>query len=59
MEEFHKCDRAHFDALPQQPSAWASLVTLGVLHTGVMYVLLYGAIQKLPTALTGALSFMV
>lgn len=49
---------AHFDALPQQPSAWASLVTLGVLHTGVMYVLLYGAIQKLPTALTGALSFI-
>lgn len=49
---------AHFDALPQQPSAWASLVTLGVLHTGVMYVLLYVAIQKLPTALTGALSFI-
>lgn len=49
---------AHFNALPQQPSAWASLVTLGVLHTGVMYVLLYGAIQKLPTALTGALSFI-
>jgi len=24
----------------------------------VMYVLLYGAIQKLPTALTGALSFI-
>jgi len=28
------------------------------VHTGVMYVLLYGAIQKLPTALTGALSFI-
>ncbi|MDR9749828.1 DMT family transporter [Pseudomonas sp. SZMC_28357] len=49
---------ATFSTLPQQPGAWASLLTLGVVHTGVMYVLLYGAIQKLPTALTGALSFI-
>lgn len=38
--------------------AWSALLTLGVVHTGLMYVLLYGAIQKLPTALTGALSFI-
>lgn len=38
--------------------AWAALLTLGVVHTGLMYVLLYGAIQKLPTAMTGALSFI-
>lgn len=44
--------------LPEQPQAWASLVALGILHTGVMYMLLYSAIQKLPTALTGALSFV-
>ena len=49
---------ATLSTLPQQPGAWASLLTLGVVHTGVMYVLLYGAIQKLPTALTGALSFI-
>jgi len=49
---------AHFSALPEQASAWGSLLTLGVVHTGVMYVLLYGAIQKLPTAVTGALSFI-
>ncbi|RBJ69711.1 EamA family transporter, partial [Pseudomonas sp. MWU12-2534b] len=49
---------AHFNGLPQTSGAWASLVTLGVVHTGLMYVLLYGAIQKLPTALTGALSFI-
>jgi len=49
---------ADFAAMPQQTSAWASLLTLGIVHTGVMYVLLYGAIQKLPTALTGALSFI-
>lgn len=44
--------------LPERPQAWASLATLGILHTGVMYMLLYSAIQKLPTALTGALSFI-
>src|SRR5690606_5318062 len=49
---------AHFDALPSGADAWASLLTLGIVHTGLMYVLLYGAIQKLPTALTGALSFI-
>ncbi|NVZ50914.1 DMT family transporter [Pseudomonas sp. B6002] len=45
-------------SLPAAPNAWAALVTLGMVHTGLMYVLLYGAIQKLPTALTGALSFI-
>ena len=49
---------ANWSALPQHSTAWASLLTLGIVHTGVMYVLLYGAIQKLPTALTGALSFI-
>ncbi|MCY1408602.1 carboxylate/amino acid/amine transporter [compost metagenome] len=49
---------AHFSPLPQDTAAWASLGTLGIVHTGLMYVLLYGAIQKLPTALTGALSFI-
>jgi drug/metabolite transporter (DMT)-like permease len=45
-------------SLPVTTNAWAALVTLGVVHTGLMYVLLYGAIQKLPTAITGALSFI-
>ena len=31
---------------------------MGVIHTGLMYILLYSAIQKLPTHLTGALSFI-
>ncbi|PAJ77965.1 DMT family transporter [Burkholderia ubonensis] len=47
-----------FDTLPATPSQWLDLVVLGIVHTGVMYVLLYGAIQKLPTAMTGALSFV-
>ncbi|WP_261536588.1 DMT family transporter [Burkholderia multivorans] len=49
---------AHFDTLPATPAQWADLVVLGIVNTGVMYVLLYGAIQKLPTAMTGALSFV-
>lgn len=50
---------AHVTVLPHQPmSAWLTLLSLGVVHTGFMYVLLYSAIQKLPTALTGALSFI-
>jgi len=47
-----------FDALPATGAHWLELVTLGVVNTGIMYVLLYGAIQKLPTAMTGALSFI-
>jgi len=44
--------------LPGEAPALASLLTLGIVHTGIMYVLLYSAIQRLPTALTGALSFI-
>ena len=49
---------ANFTELPVGTQAWGALLTLGVVHTGFMYVLLYGAIQKLPTALIGALSFI-
>lgn len=34
------------------------LIPLGVIHTGLMSTLLYGAIQKIPTAQVGALSFI-
>ncbi|OMQ25731.1 DMT family transporter [Serratia oryzae] len=48
-----------FDFHAQANSAqWGILATLGIAHTGLMYVLLYGAIQKLPTHLTGSLSFI-
>ncbi len=43
---------------PSGLAVWSTLFTLGAVHTGVMYILLYGAIQKLPTHLTGALSFV-
>ncbi|SEL84706.1 Threonine/homoserine efflux transporter RhtA [Kosakonia sacchari] len=48
---------AHISA-PAQPFSWAMVLTLGILHTGVMYQLLYSAIQKLPTPLIGSLSFI-
>ncbi|RQZ08560.1 DMT family transporter [Burkholderia sp. Bp9031] len=44
--------------LPATAAQWLDLVVLGVVNTGLMYVLLYGAIQKLPVAMTGALSFV-
>ncbi len=47
-----------FSNLPADTGSWTILITVGVIHTGLMYVLLYGAIQKLPTHLTGALSFI-
>jgi len=48
----------HWNTLPAHTATWSLLATLGVVHTGFMYILLYGAIQKLPTSLTGALSFI-
>ncbi|GJH17740.1 DMT family transporter [Caballeronia novacaledonica] len=47
---------ARFAETPASIGGWSDLVVLGVVNTGLMYVLLYGAIQKLPTATTGALS---
>lgn len=43
---------------PADAASWGALLALGVVHTGLVYILLYGAIQKLPTHLTGALSFI-
>ena len=49
---------ADFAQTPADARSWSLLLALGVVHTGLMYILLYGAIQKLPTSLTGALSFI-
>lgn len=43
---------------PSGTGTWATLATMGVVYTGLVYILLYGAIQKLPTQLSGALSFI-
>ncbi len=45
-------------SLPSTPATWSMLATLGFVHTGLMYALLYSAIQRLPVALTGTLSFL-
>ncbi|CTQ51747.1 putative amino-acid metabolite efflux pump [Roseibium album] len=47
-----------WNALPDTPVSWGALITLGVVHTGIMYILMYGAVQKLPTYLQGAFSFI-
>ncbi|WP_199635905.1 DMT family transporter [Serratia sp. PAMC26656] len=44
--------------LPSTAHAWLLLATIGLVHTGLMSSLLYGAIQKIPTSLVGALSFI-
>lgn len=49
---------ADFSNLPAGGSAWASLLTLGFVHTAMMYTILYRAVQKLPTHLQGALTFL-
>lgn len=49
---------ANLQTLPTSISVWMTLLTIGVVHTGIMYILLYGAIQKLPTNLIGSLSFI-
>jgi len=43
---------------PAAPRDWLLLATLGLVHTGLMSTLLYSAIQKIPTSLVGALSFI-
>lgn len=48
---------AQMPALSQE-FPWGILLTLGIVHTGVMYQLLYSAIQKLPTPIIGSLSFI-
>lgn len=44
--------------LPAAPAAWGLLATMGIVHTGLMYALMYAAVQRLPTHLQGGLSFI-
>ncbi|HYG41385.1 MAG TPA: DMT family transporter [Bordetella sp.] len=47
-----------FGALPTAPAEWGTLVAIGLLHTSLTYILLYSAIQKLPTTSVAALAFI-
>lgn len=44
--------------LPSDGPTWGTLAALGLVHTGLMYALLYSAVQRLPTYMQGALSFI-
>jgi drug/metabolite transporter (DMT)-like permease len=44
--------------LPTQPGIWTILIVIGVVHTGLVYVLMYDAIHRLPTHLQGSLTFI-
>lgn len=47
-----------FNALPATSPQWGYLVAIGLLHTSLTYILLYSAIQKLPTTSIAALAFI-
>jgi RarD protein len=44
--------------LPGSAGAWAALGTIGVVHTGLMYLLMYAAVQRLTASVQGAVSFL-
>ncbi|MFE0178980.1 DMT family transporter [Streptomyces sp. NPDC059002] len=46
-----------FGAMRGTGTGWAWLAGLGVIHTGLMYVLMYAAYAKLPTAKIAVLAF--
>ncbi|MFF8280344.1 DMT family transporter [Streptomyces lateritius] len=48
---------ADFGAASRLGAGWGWLVGLGLIHTGLMYVLMYAAYQKLPTAKIAVLAF--
>ncbi|WP_406373803.1 DMT family transporter [Streptomyces sp. NBC_00647] len=48
---------ADFGAMRGTGADWGWLVGLGIVHTGLMYVLMYAAYAKLPTAKIAVLAF--
>jgi drug/metabolite transporter (DMT)-like permease len=49
---------ANLAGLPKDAGVWGTHLAMGVVYTGLVFTLLYGAIQKLPTHTAGALSFI-
>jgi drug/metabolite transporter (DMT)-like permease len=49
---------ANLAELPTDAGVWGTHLAMGVVYTGLVFTLLYGAIQKLPTHMAGALSFI-
>ncbi|MGI5402157.1 DMT family transporter [Streptomyces sp. CA-135486] len=48
---------ADFGAMSGTGADWGWLIGLGLIHTGLMYVLMYSAYQKLPTTKIAVLAF--
>jgi drug/metabolite transporter (DMT)-like permease len=48
---------ADFGAMRGEGADWGWLVGLGIIHTGLMYVLMYAAYAKLPTSKIAVLAF--
>jgi len=44
--------------LPAAPGPWGWLAGLGIVHTGLVYVLMYAAYPKLPTPVIAVLAFV-
>lgn len=49
---------AHLRALPTDAGTWGMHLAMGVIYTGLVFTLLYSALQKLSTPVAGALSFI-
>lgn len=49
---------ADFGALPSAALNWSYLIILGVVHTCIMYILMYSAYQKLPITIIAILAFL-
>lgn len=43
---------------PAHLATWSMLAAIGVVHTGLVYILMYAAIHRLPTHIQGSLSFI-
>lgn len=49
---------AGWSHLPVGASTWGMLLFVGIVHTGLVYILMYDAIHRLPTYVQGSLSFI-
>ncbi|HEX9145120.1 MAG TPA: DMT family transporter [Candidatus Binatia bacterium] len=49
---------ADFSSAGAAWQSWSSLLILGLVHTGLMYNLLYAAFQRLPASMIASLSFI-
>lgn len=49
---------ADFSTFGAAWQSWSSLLMLGLVHTGLMYNLLYAAFQRLPASMIASLSFI-